>query len=353
LGLQQQLETVTALFEPLDAETDPLLSSVIPSGADGGRDAAVLERYELLFRDWAWGGREVELARDFVAPLVPAGLDRIAFFGHGAGRLAVELHQACAPRRTLAFDLSPLPLLVAERLLAGETVSLPEFTLEPRSDDDVVSIRALTRPFPVREGFALAIADALRPPVRPGSLDAVVTAWFIDEAAAELSQTAAIINRVLRPGGWWVNVGPLRFQGDLSRTHPIDEVLEIATAAGFEVAPRSGDDQRDLPVMDAPTSGTRRTELVFRFAARKISEAGVAELAAPLPSWVTNPAEPIPITPGMVALGRQSMFTTGVLGMIDGSRSVQDLARELGHAWGAEPARLQEELQAFLARIPG
>ena len=61
----------------------------------------------------------------------------------------------------------------------------------------------------------------------------------------------------------------------------------------------------------------------------------------------------INITPGMIALGRSSMFTAGVLGMIDGSRSVEDVARELGRAWGADPTRLQDELRAFLARISG
>jgi hypothetical protein len=47
------------------------------------------------------------------------------------------------------------------------------------------------------------------------------------------------------------------------------------------------------------------------------------------------------------------MFTSGVLGMIDGNRSIVDVARELGKAWGADPARLQDELRAFLARLPG
>ena len=352
-GLAHQLETVAGLFEPLDAETDPLLSSVMPGGADQGGDAAVLDRYELLFRDWVWGAPEVEQARDFVAPLLPPDLDRIAVFGQGAGRLAIELHQSRSPARTLSFDLSPLPLLVAGRLLAGETISLPEFPIEPRSDEDVVLMRELARPFPVREGFSLAIADALRPPVRAGSLDAVVTAWFIDDAAAELPQTAAIINRLIRPGGWWVNVGPLRFQGDLARTHTIGEVRDIAAASGFELAAPSPDDQRDLPVLDSPASGAHRTELVFRFAARKTAEAGSVDLTQPLPPWVVNPSHPIAITPGMVALGRSSMFTTGVLGMIDGSRSVVDLARELGRAWGVDPTRLQDELRAFLARIPG
>jgi hypothetical protein len=58
------------------------------------------------------------------------------------------------------------------------------------------------------------------------------------------------------------------------------------------------------------------------------------------------------VTPALVALGRTSMFTTGVLSMIDGTRSIVDVARALGKAWGIEPARLHDELRAFLARLP-
>ena len=92
---------------------------------------------------------------------------------------------------------------------------------------------------------------------------------------------------------------------------------------------------------------------MFRFAARKTGEAPAVDIPDPLPPWVANPLTPIPITPALIALGRTSMFTTGVLSMIDGQRSVVDVARELGEAWGVDPARLQDELRAFLARLPG
>ena len=92
---------------------------------------------------------------------------------------------------------------------------------------------------------------------------------------------------------------------------------------------------------------------MFRFAARKTGEAAAPEIPDPTPPWVSNPLTPIPITPALVALGRTSMFTTGVLSMIDGQRSIVDVARELAAAWGVEPARLQDELRAFLARLPG
>jgi len=348
-GFAQQVEAVASLFEPLDAGADEMVASAIPSRPEPGQ-LAILECYEHLFRDWVWGERESALTLDFVKPLVPAGLERVAVFGAGAGRLAVDVHQTCGPAQTLALDVNPLPLLVADKLLAGETIDLPEFPIDPNSDEVAVVARSLARPFVVRDGFAFVFADALRPPIPAGSLDAVVTPWFIDIARADLRQTAAVINRVLRPGGLWLNIGPLRFQSVLSRAYTIEEAHEIVAGSAFELLSHG---RQELPYFNSPVSGSLRSDIVFRFAARKTGEAAAVDIPDPLPPWVANPLEPIPITQALVALGRTSMFTTGVLSMIDGQRSVVDVARALGAAWGVEPARLQDELRAFLARLPG
>ena len=351
-GLAHQVESVTATFEPLDREdADPLVAAAIPGRTDASEQLAVLDQYEAVFRDWAWGAAEHELALEMLRPLVPAaGVDRAVIHGAGAGRLAVEIHQRFGPTRTIALELNPFPLLMAARLLAGETVALPEFPIQPRSDDVVVVTRELTRPFPVRPGFGLVLADPLQPPLRAGSVHLVVTTWFLDRARTDLRETAAAINRVLRPGGRWVNIGPLRFTTELSRAYTIEEVLEIVGASAFDVTARA---EQDLPSFHSPVSGARRTELVYGFSAAKTGESARVEIPDTVPPWVANPRVPIPVTASMIALGRTSMFTTGVLGLIDGTRSVVDVAGELGKAWGIEPARLQEELRAFLARLPG
>jgi SAM-dependent methyltransferase len=348
-GLEQQLEAVTALFSPLDTDADPLPATAIPSRPEAGAQIPVLEYYEHVFRDWVWGQRECIEALDLIGPAIPARLPRVALYGAGAGRLAVELHQRCEPEQTFALDVNPLPFLIADRLLTGEELALPEFPVDPNASDEVVIHRKLTRPFTVREGFSLVFADALRPPFAPGSLDAVVTSWFIDVVRTDLRQTAATINRVLRPGGLWINVGPLRFRTIPSRAYTIEEALEIAGLGCFAV---EANDRQDIPYLDSPVSGSRRNETVFRFVARKTGEAPAVEIPDPVPPWVENTLAPIPVTPALIALGRTSMFTSGVLSMIDGTRSITDVARALGAAWGVDPGRLHEELRVFLARLP-
>jgi len=349
-GFSEQRRTILSLGEALGGGSDPALAAAIPEQLEDPGEVAILRCYDNIFRDWAWGQRECDLTMSLIGPLIPRGLDRIAFLGAGSGRLAVDAHQDRTPGRTLALDVNPLPLLVAARLLAHHTVTLPEFPCDPISEDDVVLSRTLVCPFPVRDGFSLLVADGLRPPLPAGSVDAVVTAWFIDVARTDLRQTAAAINRLLRPGGIWVNVGPLRFQAVLSRAYTSEEVLEIVAGGGFDLTTQR---REHVPYVDSPAGGVRRTDAVLLFCARKTAEARPVELPEELAPWIADPLAPIPVTPELVMLGRRTMFVTRVLAMIDGTRSIVDVAREIGRAWGVDPAQVQRQLRGLLGSPPG
>jgi uncharacterized protein YbaR (Trm112 family) len=348
-GLAAHLERLSSLCQPLKVGADPFGNEAIPPRAEPGQQAAILECYEHLFRDWAWGDAECRTALELIAPLLPQKLARMAVYGAGTGRLAVDLHRARAPRHTFALDINPFPFFVTARLLAGETVELPELPTDPNSDRVVVVNQTLSCPEAVPDGLSLVFADALRPPFAPGSLDAVITSWFIDVARADVFQTAAVINKALRPGGVWINLGPLRFHADQSRAYTIEEVLDVVGASAFNVLSH---DAHHLPYFHSPISGNWRSHQVFRFAARKLREAPAVDVPGPLAPWVANPFLPIPVTPAMITLGRMSVFTASVLTLINGERSIIDLARHMGQSWNVDPATVQDQLHAFFAQLP-
>src|SRR5262249_51952996 len=158
-----------------------------------------LHGFETLFRDWAWGEQESAAALEAVERLATDGkadaaAGTVAVFGAGAGRLAAGVHRTLGPARTVALDLNPLPLLVADLLgrrgadlrARGAPVALHESPVGPRPAADAVVPRALRCPFPAGDGLAYVLADALRPPLGPASVDVVVTPWFIDAAGADL-----------------------------------------------------------------------------------------------------------------------------------------------------------------------
>jgi hypothetical protein len=343
-GCEEQRARVGALLSDL-AQGDRQL---LPTRPESG-DNPVLAFSENLFRDWAWGDKEAEVSRVLVARLIDEPVGRLAVYGAGAGRLAVDVHRSLRPTETWALDMNPLPLLVAEKLIHGESVTLPEFPVAPHGEDGVVITRQLRCPFEVGPGFAFIFADGLRPPFAPGSLDVVLTSWFIDATGRDVRQTAAAINHALRPGGLWVNVGPLRFKQSLATNYSIQEIWDIVAANAFDLGRRERD---DISYFDSPVSGSRRIETVFSFVARKAAEAKVFVSPESVPGWIADPSIPIPLTPELTALGRKSMFAGSVIGLIDGNRSMSAVADEMGRLWGFDAARIREQLRAFFATLP-
>ena len=329
----------------------------------GGR-LSLLEWYENLFRDWAWGDAEAErlcrmvteaaaVARDGArgASSATPALACLAVYGAGAGRLAYDVHRALAPDRTIAIDLNPLPLLVADRVVRGEPVDLFEFPVAPTNADQMTVRQHLAAAAPVDDRLCFAFADAYQPPLAPAAIDMVLTPWFIDIAGPDVPETAAALARVLRVGGRWINVGPLHFNTVLSRSYLFDEVLELVERSGFTL---HGHGQQRLPYFDSPVSGARREEMIYWFAAEKTAESPIAPPPRSTgPAWLADLTLPVPRSAQVADMARTSGFTAMALSLIDGHRSVTDVARELASMSGTQPQAMVAELRAFLAKLAG
>lgn len=66
-----------------------------------------------------------------------------------------------------------------------------------------------------------------------GQYDAVVTLFFIDTARS-LVQYLETIHELLKPGGIWVNVGPLLYGSAPWVQLSLDEVLAVGESMGFQ-----------------------------------------------------------------------------------------------------------------------
>jgi hypothetical protein len=312
-------------------------------------NAVVAEYSENLFRDFVWGRAEAAATLELVRRLAPGPLGKTAVYGVGTGRLALDIQQLLDAERTFGFDLNPLPLLVTSRLLSGDTIDLYEFPPSPHSTAETAVRQRLSLAVSKPEQLVLAFADALRPPLAPGYLDTVVTPWFIDAVPADIRETAAAVNRALRPGGHWLNFGPLRFKGAIAQRYTIEEVEEAVTDSGFALGPRF---HEDVPYFHSPHSGAHRTERVFAFAGTKIGDARAVPARPLFEPWLSDPGTPIPALPSLAALQRSSAFTAGIVAMVDGRRSLADIAQQLSQEWQVPSERLLTELRLFFARLP-
>lgn len=346
-------EVLSWVVDGLDADA----ARTVPGSAVPSRDVSVLEMYETVFRDWGWGEAENERALAVTLRLARAAygvdtgaveLGRLAVFGAGACRLAADVHRTLRPHATHALDINPLPLLIAERVLRGGVVEAYDYPVGPRGIEHMAVLQRLRCSAEVPEGLLLTLADARVPPFASSSLDCVLTPWFIDVVAADVPETAATIHRVLRPGGVWLNQGPLRFSGSASRRYSIEEVLELVRSSGFEVVAELDE---DLPYFDSPHAGSRRLETVYGFAARKVGPAAPVARVSDDPVWALDVTRPIPAVPELGALQERLVFSAGALSLIDGERSIVDLAEALGNELGIEPARLVTPLKSLLLTL--
>jgi SAM-dependent methyltransferase len=343
---------LTQLLAPLGAgaaaaeyETHLALRTRLP------RDQGLSNYYVNLHRDWAWGDAENEASLALMRSVASghAHWGSTLVLGAGAGRLAYDVHMQCAPELTVAADFNPLLLFVARDVTRGAKLELYEFPIAPRRLADHVVLRSLAAPQPVRAGFHIVAADALRAPFATESFDTVVTPWLIDILSEDFARVAAQINTLLRPGGCWVNFGSFAFtRGARAQRLSFEELLEAVTRAGFG-EPAIG--EQSIPYMCSPASRHARMETVVAWCARKEGAATTSPGEGPVPEWLVMSERPVPQLEDFKMQAVVTRVQAYLMALIDGRRSVQDMARilveqRLMAQQDAEPA-----VRRFLTRM--
>jgi SAM-dependent methyltransferase len=302
-----------------------------PAGVPG--EASITSYYHQIHRDWGWDAAGSTENADAIAAVdeVLAGaapLGTMLVVGAGACRLPLDVHVRHGATTTLAIDINPLPMLVARRVIAGERLRLLEFPISPPDREHVCVERELACATPNVAGFHLLFADALDPPFAPGRFDTVLTPWFIDQVPPDLVAFLPVVHRLLRPGGRWINHGPLVYHPNHTRLphrYAMDELVALVDAAGFRI---DRVQRKRALYMQSPACTQGRTESVITFVAER-GEAPARAAEPELPSWLENVALSVPRFAGMDGYAPPHPLFATVIGLVDGTRSIADIARAL------------------------
>jgi hypothetical protein len=347
---REQAHLVRALLGPLTLAALPMPHATpLAFGTPLPLRQDLHSYYANVHRDWCWGAEENAASHAEVAAALDGRAGRLLVLGAGAGRLAYDLHQHGAQTLTVALDINPLLLFVAERVVRGGRVELYEFPIAPRTSADVAIRRELVAPAPARAGLELLFADAWRAPFAAQSFDAVVTPWLVDIVDLDFESIALAMNRLLVPGGRWVNFGSLAFPWRRpSLKYGPDEVRDIVTEAGFEVGV-----QRDasLPYMRSPASRHARVESVAVFAAEKRRRGPrepAEDTAAP---WLRDSSLPVPRHEWLALAADASRIQAVLLALVDGRRSVDDLVRIVAEQGLLPAAQAGSAVRGLLERL--
>ncbi len=316
--------------------------------------------HEVLFRDWAWENGENKAAFDLLQRLwlgkdygsksgLPMGDKVVAVLGSGAGRLAVDLHHHFKPKASLLIDINPLLHLAAHRLIRGESFQLYEFPHPPLSHEQVAVAQLCENPYGPQPDMHLLFADVSQLPLKPQSLDVVVTPWLIDIIPEDLPSFIRRVNRVLKQGGLWLNFGPLGFETrSLAQRLCFAEVKELLEQSGFAL---EVDFQERVPYLQSPHSSHGRVETVFCFRGKKLKEVKEPKRFDYLPSWLRDWAEPIPVTNFTAELALINKVHYEITAIIDGRVSFSEIALAMEQNYGMTRSQAEETLFSILLKV--
>jgi hypothetical protein len=349
---EDQIAKLRVLLAPLGLETGTALATHQGLGTRLPLQQGLTNYYVNLHRDWAWGGDENTRALAEVRAVLNgalSGLGRTLVHGAGAGRLAYDLHANGDSALTVATDFNPLLLFVARELWAGRSVELYEFPIAPRRLEDQAVLRKLSAPSRARPGLELVAADALQPPFADGVFDTVVTPWFVDIIGEPFARVAARINLLLKPGGRWINTGSLAYsRASHAERIGLEEVLEILPRSGF-TAPRVR--AAEMSYMRSPASRHSRVEEVVTWVTTKSGPASDTPRARVVPDWLMNAEKPVPRTQAFELQAISSRVHAFMLALINGERSMRDMARVLVEQRLLSAQESEAAVRAFLTRL--
>lgn len=285
-----------------------------------------------IHRDWGWdrdGSTEnTDAFAEVTRVLGPEPrLGAMLVLGAGGCRLASDVH--CFADTTVAIDINPLPMIVAAKVLHGEPVALVELPLAPPDLEHVYVDRDLRAPQLAGPGFVQIFADAFALPFAAGSFDTVLTPWFIDQVPKDIATYLPEIHRMLRPGGRWINHGPLIYhpsRTEVAARYPADELYALFAAAGFDVQQRRA---TRLPYLQSPACTRGRAEMVLSFAAVRGEPQGDARSPTEAPTWTHDPGAAVPRVLGLDRYQAPHPLFAAVVRLIDGQRTAAQIAEIL------------------------
>lgn len=300
------------------------------------------EYYHHILRDWAW---DDEPSSHYRTHVNDANLERVLnvwknprpekmlFLGAGAGRLSWDLHKVLQPEFTIAADINPFLLTCADSLIKRRTpIVLPELYTYPQIGYPYSHSWVMQPPEDPgnlhERWFALG-ADVWNMPLKENSVDTIVTSWLLDVTGGDVKDLISVVGYLLKPGGYWINTGPLLYSGQLSfdLKYSAEEILDFAQMAGFDVEQQSVE---EIAHMASPMNARYHHEQIFSFSACK--RADLRPMARPgntddwlTPPWLIMHHQPVPAIDFQCQMGHE--FIRQVLSLVDGKRSIYLIAQ--------------------------
>jgi SAM-dependent methyltransferase/uncharacterized protein YbaR (Trm112 family) len=265
-GVTQNLHLIESFIKPIEEylTRDKKVSSLIDWALAQNAGSAPQTMLPFFHQDWAHTKDFEEAESLIVGGVLEHRPDDKTIAILGAGACGIVASTAKHFRMVYGIDLSVPTLLIAQALLGGHAIEVYMGNAGWRC-------ARLTPPPQTQNAICLIAADVGTLPFAEASLSAVVTQYLMDITGDPLG-VAEEIQRVLKPGGIWVNFSnPFRIPGELPELGPPEppELQELFAPLGLEMieARRTRFTLQNLDQIYA--GGHRNVQEVHFFIARK------------------------------------------------------------------------------------
>ncbi|CAM0138629.1 hypothetical protein VKS41_008360 [Umbelopsis sp. WA50703] len=185
-------------------------------------------------------------------PIEERGKLRVLVPGAGLGRLAFEI---CKRGFSCQGNEFSFYMLLSSNFILNRVEKTEQFTIYPfvhsfsnirDSEQQLAPIcipDVLPSSIPLTADFSMVAGDFIEVygdgTKNQGQWDVVATCFFID-TAKNIIQYLEIIHKILKPGGTWINLGPLLYHfentpGENSIELSLDDVRDVAQKIGFTI----------------------------------------------------------------------------------------------------------------------
>jgi SAM-dependent methyltransferase len=232
-GLAHNLNLIETVMKPIEEHLsgkENQLSTLIDWALAQNVGSAPQTMLPFFYQDWARTGDFANAESLITSCLLEHRPDEEAVAILGAGACGIVHATAKHFRLSYGVDLSLPTLLLAREILSGHPIEVCIPTAGWRC-------ARLTPPLPHENEIRLICADVGSLPFAEGSLSAVVTQYLMDITGDPLG-VAAEIQRVLKPGGIWVNFSnPFRIPGEPSEMGPPEpaDLPELFRPFGLDI----------------------------------------------------------------------------------------------------------------------
>ncbi len=149
--------------------------------------------------------------------------------------------------------------------------------------------------------------------------------------------------------GRWICFGSLAFsQPEAAGRYSLEEVLAIVMDSGF-APPDVREDE--IPYMCSPASRHGRRELVVTIGASKDQAVPRPARHRSLPDWLVGGTQPVPLLPAFQLQAMTTRIYGFIMGLIDGRRSVADMARLLAEQRLMTREEAEPAVRTFLTKM--